>query len=112
MAPMIFLFGNPTRAFNFGSKRERWEHRSVDSRKCRFINTDQLEQCASDYGEDSDFCRVRIKGECPRPAMTAPPSSCARAGRPASSANLAIHRLLCTLGIGFGLLHLPWRERH
>jgi hypothetical protein len=35
--PMIFLFGNPTRTegkffrVNFGSERERWEHRSVDS---------------------------------------------------------------------------------
>jgi len=70
--PIIFLFGNPTGAegkffrVNFGSERERWEHRSVDSRKCRFTNKDQLEQWVSDYGEDSDFCRVRIKGECPR----------------------------------------------
>ena len=68
----IFLFGNPTRNTGrfqrvmFGSERERWSRFSVDSRDSRFANKELIAQWAADYGEDSDFFRVRVRGECPR----------------------------------------------
>lgn len=66
--PMIFLFGNPTRSQGkfhrvcFGSERNRWNHRSVDSRRSAMTNKAQIEEWAHDYGEDSDFFRVRVRG--------------------------------------------------
>ena len=69
--PMEFLFGNPTRSsgkfyrVTFGSERERWSTRSIDSRSCKFTNKVQIAEWIQDYGEDSDFCRVRIFGKPP-----------------------------------------------
>lgn len=66
--PMIFLFGNPTRNSGrfhevaFGSLRDRWHTTVVDSRQSRFTNKAQIAEWASDYGEDSDFFRVRVCG--------------------------------------------------
>jgi hypothetical protein len=66
--PMEFLFGNPTRSsgkfyrVTFGSERERWVTRSIDSRSCKFTNKAQIAEWIQDYGEDSDFVRVRILG--------------------------------------------------
>lgn len=66
--PMEFLFGNPTRSSGkfyratFGAERERWVTRSIDSRTCRFTNKAQIAEWIEDYGEDSDFARVRILG--------------------------------------------------
>lgn len=66
--PMIFLFGNPTRSsgkfhrITFGADRERWHATIVDSRTSRFTNKQQIAEWAQDYGEDSDFFRVRVKG--------------------------------------------------
>lgn len=70
--PMIFLFGNPTRSSGsfhracFGSMRDRWLSTIVDSRTCRFTNKAQIEEWIRDYGEDSDFVRVRVRGLPPR----------------------------------------------
>ena len=66
--PMIFSFGNPTRCSGkfhrvaFGSERDRWYHRSIDSRTCLLPNKTQIAEWISDYGEDSDFVRVRVRG--------------------------------------------------
>jgi hypothetical protein len=66
--PMIFVFGNPTRnsgSFHraaFGAGRDRWHPTVVDSRTSRFTNKAQIEEWATDYGEDSDFFRVRVRG--------------------------------------------------
>jgi hypothetical protein len=66
--PMIFLFGNPTRsdgAFHeacFGHMRHRWHPRIIDSRTSRFTNKQQIAEWIQDYGEDSDFVRVRVRG--------------------------------------------------
>lgn len=66
--PMIFLFGNPTRSNGkfhrvcFGSERGRWHQTVVDSRTSKFTNKQQLDEWIADYGEDSDFVRVRVRG--------------------------------------------------
>lgn len=66
--PMIFLFGNPTKssgAFHeacFGLMRHRWHPVIVDSRTSRFTNKEQIAEWVTDYGEDSDFVRVRVRG--------------------------------------------------
>ena len=64
-------FGNPTR--NTGRFREcfatdahRWRTRKVDSRTCKMTNKKELSEWVDTYGEDSDFVRVRIRGEFPR----------------------------------------------
>ncbi len=65
---MIFLFGNPTRnmgAFHkaaFGAGRDRWDIQIVDSRESKFSNKALIAEWAADYGEDSDFFRVRVRG--------------------------------------------------
>lgn len=70
--PMVFRFGNPTQntgAFHqacFGSMRDRWSPTVVDSRESQFTNKAQLEEWIKDYGEDSDFVRVRVRGLPPR----------------------------------------------
>lgn len=68
--PFWFVFGNPTR--NTGRFRECWRkfrnvwnHRKVDSRSVQVTNKPLLESWAKDYGEDSDFYRVRVKGDFP-----------------------------------------------
>lgn len=66
--PMIFLFGNPTRNTGkfyqacFGSAMARWVSMTVDSRTSRFANKVQIQEWIDDYGEDSDFVRVRVRG--------------------------------------------------
>ena len=70
--PMIFPFGNPTRSTGkffrtvFGSERDRWIHFSIDSRTCAMTNKTQIAEWVTDYGEDSDFVRVRVRGLAPR----------------------------------------------
>ena len=64
-------FGNPTRntgAFRecFGKFRHRWITRQIDSRTARMVDSKQVQQWVDDYGEDSDFVRVRVRGEFPR----------------------------------------------
>ena len=67
-SPMIFAWGQPVRNTGefyricFGEKQARWNHRNVDSRKSRFTNKPLIEQWITDYGIDSDFCRVRVLG--------------------------------------------------
>lgn len=69
--PMIFLFGNPTRNTGkfyrvvFGSERHRWKQRSIDSRSSKLTNKSQIAEWVQDYGEDSDFVRVRVRGLAP-----------------------------------------------
>lgn len=72
--PMQFLFGNPTRttgAFHaacFGALRNRYLVTVVDSRESRFTNKEQIKEWETDYGEDSDFFRVRVRGLPPNAA--------------------------------------------
>jgi hypothetical protein len=67
-------FGNPTR--NTGRFREcfrkfkhRWITRQIDSREVEGTNKVQLQKWVEDYGEDSDFVKVRVRGMFP--AMSA-----------------------------------------
>src|SRR5271170_2574020 len=63
-------FGNPTRNTGrfrecFGRLRHRWNHGHIDSRQVEGTNKPLLEQWVRDYGEDSDFVRVRVRGVFP-----------------------------------------------
>ncbi len=66
--PMIFLFGNPTRSTGsfhqacFGAQRNRWHIAVVDSRTSKLTNKSLIAEWLQDYGEDSDFFRVRVRG--------------------------------------------------
>jgi hypothetical protein len=66
-----FVAGNPTRNTGrfrecFGRYRHRWTTMQIDSRTARMANKKQLQQWVDDYGEDSDFVRVRVRGVFPR----------------------------------------------
>lgn len=66
-----FAFGNPTRTIGrfrecFGRFKHRWVTRQIDSRSVKITNKQQLQQWIDDYGEDSDFARVRVRGVFPR----------------------------------------------
>lgn len=67
-----FSFGNPTRntgrfkAFFTGIFRNRYRTRHVDSREVRITNKAKIAEDIKLFGEDSDYVRVRIKGEFPR----------------------------------------------
>ena len=67
-------FGNPTRNTGrfsecFKKYRHRWITREIDSRTAKKANKKQLEQWIQDYGEDSDFVRVRVRGVEPRAGL-------------------------------------------
>jgi hypothetical protein len=66
-----FAFGNPTRnvgrfAECFGRFRHRWNTQHIDSRSVSFTDKKLIEKWSQDYGDDSDFFRVRVKGIFPR----------------------------------------------
>lgn len=67
------VFGNPTR--NTGRFKECvpggqfgkwWNFTAVDSRTVSFTNKDQIDRWVEAYGDDSDFVRIRVKGQFPR----------------------------------------------
>lgn len=64
------VFGNPTRSSGrfrecFSKFRERWITRQIDSRDCKIPDKRQIAKWAEDYGEDSDFFKVRVRGQFP-----------------------------------------------
>lgn len=68
---MWCAFGNPTRNSGkffecFHRMRHRWNSLQVDSRTAKMANKSQIAEWIEDYGEDSDFVRIRIKGVFPR----------------------------------------------
>jgi hypothetical protein len=72
---MWFVFGNPTRNEGrfrqcFSKFRHRWHTRQVDSRSAKMTDKRKIQQWLEDYGEDSDFFRVRVRGEFPRVSDT------------------------------------------
>lgn len=70
--PMFFAWGQPAKKSGrfyencFGKSRDRWNVRTIDSRSSRFTNKELIAQWIADYGEDSDYVRVRVKGIAPR----------------------------------------------
>ncbi len=65
------VFGNPTRNSGrfrdiFGKYKHRWVTRQIDSRTVEGTNKELIAEWVKMYGEDSDFVRVRVKGEFPR----------------------------------------------
>jgi hypothetical protein len=70
--PHWFCFGNPTRNSGrffescFGREKHRWKVRSIDARESGITNKTQLAEWVTEYGEDSDFVRVRVRGIPPR----------------------------------------------
>jgi len=64
-------FGNPTRATGrfaecFKRFRHRWVTYEIDSRDSNRTDKAKIQEWIEDYGEDSDFVRVRVKGQEPR----------------------------------------------
>lgn len=64
-------FGNPTQNTGrfrecFGKFKHRWKIFQIDSRTVEGTNKAQIDKWIEDYGEDSDFVRVRVRGEFPR----------------------------------------------
>lgn len=69
--PVILLFGNPTRnsgyfRYTHGKYKHRWNCRQIDSRDVEGTNKQLFEKWIEDYGEDSDYVRVRVRGMFPR----------------------------------------------
>lgn len=63
-------FGNPTRNTGrfkdcFGKNKHRWYTMQIDSRTVEGTNKVQLQKWVDDYGEDSDFVKVRVRGMFP-----------------------------------------------
>lgn len=64
-------FGNPTRVSGrfrecFRKYRHRWIHKQIDSRTVEGINLVQIRKWEDDYGADSDFFKVRVRGQFPK----------------------------------------------
>ena len=64
------VFGNPTRNSGrfydcFHKQRELWHTRQIDSRTVKISNKARLEEWRQLYGEDSDWFKVRVRGEFP-----------------------------------------------
>lgn len=67
------VVGNPTRNQGrfkecWGRYEHRWTSHQIDSRNCMMTDKGKLDEWVEDYGEDSDFVRVRIRGVFPRAA--------------------------------------------
>jgi len=69
----FFAYGNPVEPtggfFDICNKlRHRWNIATLDARSVSFANLKQIQEWMEDHGEDSDFFRVRVRGEFPRSA--------------------------------------------
>jgi len=66
-------FGNPTKNTGrfkecWGKFADRWDSRQIDSRSAMMTDKDKIAEWSKDYGEDSDYMRVRVRGVFPRAA--------------------------------------------
>ena len=64
------VFGNPTRSVGrfydcWHREKRLWHTRRVDSRSVSISNKAQIKEWIETRGEDSDFVKVRVKGEFP-----------------------------------------------
>ena len=69
-------FGNPTRStgrfrecFPGGRFAANWRSRAIDSRSVSITNKVQINKWVDAYGDDSDFVRIRVKGQFPRTGL-------------------------------------------
>lgn len=67
---IFIVYGNPTR--NSGRFREcfrrfrhRWHRFQIDSRSVPGTNKKKIQQWVEDHGEDSDFVKIRVRGQFP-----------------------------------------------
>jgi hypothetical protein len=69
--PMTFDFGNPTRNTGrfyencVGKFKHRHRVRCIDSRDVSITNKELFQRWVDDYGEDSDYVKVRVRGTFP-----------------------------------------------
>lgn len=69
--PMVFDFGNPTRNSGHffeeceGKLKHRYKVLKIDSRTVYITNKGRINEWIEDYGIDSDFVKVRVRGEFP-----------------------------------------------
>jgi len=74
--PMVFDFGNGTRNSGrfyeecAGRFRHRYRVRCIDSRDVNITNKKRIKAWLEDYGEDSDFFKVRVRGLFPSAGST------------------------------------------
>ena len=72
--PFWFIKGNCNRnegrfyEAGFGKSAKRWKLLHVDNREVSLTNKETIKEAIEDYGEDSDWVRVRIKGLYPKRA--------------------------------------------
>lgn len=67
---MWLVFGNPTKNTGrfrecFGRFKHRWTRLNLDTRTVEGVNQTHIAKWLLDYGEDSDFFKVRVRGEFP-----------------------------------------------
>lgn len=65
------VYGNPTRNTGrfrqcFETLRHRWLARQIDSRTIPISDKEQIDNWVRDWGEDSDYVRVNVRGMFPR----------------------------------------------
>ncbi len=63
-------FGNPTQNSGrfkecFGRFKHRWTTKQIDSRSAKISNKAKIQEWIDDYGLDSDFVKVRVRGMFP-----------------------------------------------
>ena len=69
--PMSFDFGNPTRNDGMfyencvGKFKHRFNTKHIDSRDVQITNKELIQEWVEDYGEDSDFVKVKVRGVFP-----------------------------------------------
>lgn len=68
-------FGNPTRSSGrfydcFHRLRHRWKTMHVDARDAAGSNKQQIQSWLEDYGEESDFFKVRVRGVFPSQSVS------------------------------------------
>lgn len=74
--PMSFDFGNPTRNSGYffenciGKYSHRYTTRHIDSRTVSITNKKLMQEWEHDYGEDSDWFKVKVRGMFPSSSST------------------------------------------
>jgi hypothetical protein len=67
---IFIVYGNPTRNSGrfrecFRKFRHRWHRFQIDSRSVPGTNKKKIAQWVEDHGEDSDFVKIRVRGQFP-----------------------------------------------